>query len=137
MKITIIMQRTNDNENDIVFRDGEFVKDTQINQICSDIYKLCEKSKLDIELVKRINKKYSLAVLYHPQKDDLGRVRPAIVVYQNALDKHVLKDSFDKFGLDYERFLALKKKKTTQTIRIFIIIIIGILGVATWIKNVF
>lgn len=136
MKIAIIMQRASDKEDDIVLEDGEFLEGEQIDKVCSSVYKLCEKERLDIELVKKINKDYSLAVLYHPKKDDFGRIRPAIAVYQNSLDEKILKDSLDKFGLDYEYFLKLKNKNKSNKI-IIGMIILSVLGVITWIKNAF
>lgn len=142
MKIAIIMQRASDKEDDIVLEDGEFLEGEQIDKVCSSVYKMCEKERLDIELVKKINKDYSLAVLYHPKKDDFGRIRLAIVVYQNSLDEKILKDSLDKFGLDYEYFLQLKNKnKSNKKIIIgmiilsILMIILSILGVITWIET--
>lgn len=136
MKIAIIMQRAKVNESDVVFADGVFLQNEEALQTSESIYDLCKNENLDQEIVKKLKNNKTLALLYHPIKDDFGRLRPAIIVYENTISDEELQDSLNKFGLDYNRFLELKNKRTKIKV-IFGAMFIMILGVSIWIKNAF
>lgn len=136
MKIAIIMQRAKVNESDVVFADGVFLQNEEALQTSESIYDLCKNEKLDKEIIKRLKNNKTLALLYHPIKDDFGRLRPAIIVYENTISDKELQESLNKFGLDYNRFLELKNKRTKIKV-IFGAMFIMILGVSIWIKNAF
>lgn len=138
MKIAIIMQRAKTDESDVVLADGVFLQDKKASELSSWIYDLCKNEKLDKEIIKRLKNNKTLALLYHPIKDDFGRLRPAIIVYENTISDKELQESLNKFGLDYNRFLELKNKnKRTKIKVIFGAMFIMILGVSIWIKNAF
>lgn len=138
MKIAIIMQRAKVNESDVVFADGVFLQNEEALKTSESIYDLCKNENLDQEIVKKLKNNKTLALLYHPIKDDFGRLRPAIIVYENTISDEELQESLNKFGLDYNRFLELKNKnKRTKIKVIFGVMFIMILGVSIWIKNAF
>lgn len=138
MKIAITMQRAKENESDVVFADGVFLQNEEALKTSESIYDLCKNENLDKEIVKKLKNNKTLALLYHPIKDNFGRLRPAIIVYENTISDEELQDSLNKFGLDYNRFLELKNKnKRTKIKVIFGAMFIIILGVIIWIANVF
>lgn len=136
MKIAITMQRAKSDESDVVLADGVFLQDKKASELSSWIYDLCKNEKLDKEIIKRLKNNKTLALLYHPIKDEFGRLRPAIIVYENTINNDELRDSLIQFGLDYNHFLDLKNKRTKIKV-IFGVIFIIVLGVIIWVANVF
>lgn len=49
-----------------------------------------------------------LCTLYHPIKDDIGRMRIALIVWDKDTPNELIQKTLEVMGLDYERFLELK-----------------------------
>lgn len=48
--------------------------------------------------------------LYHAEKDDIGRRRTALIVWDKDTSNEIIQKTLEVMGLEYERFLGLKSE---------------------------
>ena len=57
-----------------------------------------------------------LCTMYHPIKDDIGRMRIALIVLDKDTPNELIQKTLEVMGLDFERFLKLRRKFKLQKV---------------------
>lgn len=82
---------------------GEAQKEC-INAILRD----CKDESVDDEVYCELDNGKLFCALYHPMKDDIGRMRIALIVWDKDTSNELIQKTLEVMGLEYERFLELK-----------------------------
>ena len=91
--------------------DGKIITGKQAEKLVNQLYDDCYEVDLgsDELYLKMPNGKF-FAAMFHPQKDDIGRLRIALIVWDKDTSNELIKQTLEVMGLDYERFLELRRE---------------------------
>lgn len=99
------------NRKHISAQDGKIIRGKIEQEQITQLYKDCASVNLDAqELFCELDNGKFFCALYHPQKDDIGRVRIALIVWDKDTSQELIQKTLEVMGLEFERFLGLKRE---------------------------
>lgn len=112
--ISATIQGKSVGDNHTTARDGKLITKEAQKRCIDDILNDC--SEVDTRKTKfyKLSGGKFLCVLSHPEKDDAGRVRSALIVWDKDTDDMLIQKTLEVMGLEFERFLELKHKFETR-----------------------
>ncbi len=114
---TIQTCKTGSDEPNITAKDGVILEGDNATKAVNELYKnIRDISVGNDEKIMPIHNTHLLCVIYHAQKDDKGRIRPALVLWDKNEDLNKVKETLKVMGLDRERFdeLYTQYQKATR-----------------------
>lgn len=78
------------------------------------ILKDCKNVSVSGELYCELDNGKLFCALYHPEKDDIGRRRIALIVWDKDTSQELIQKTLEVMGLEFERFLELKREFESQ-----------------------
>ena len=81
-----------------------------VNAILRD----CKNVSVSGELYYELDNGKLFCALYHPEKDDIGRVRTALIIWDKDTSQELIQKTLEVMGLEFERFLELKREFESQ-----------------------
>lgn len=113
--IKITIQGKNQEEKQLGWANGEKSGENYY-EICNfmEKYNFIRNGIEEAKFTNEVN----MAYIFHPEKDDIGRTRVAMLVWDKDSDQSEIQKTIELAGLDYERFLLIcneaKVKKSKQ-----------------------
>lgn len=92
----------------ITIQNGELVTDETQRECVNAILKECRGIKVRGDSYFELDNGKIFCSLCHPIKDDIGRKRIALIVWDKDTSNELIQKTLEVMGLDYERFLELK-----------------------------
>ncbi|MDA3046633.1 hypothetical protein OFO10_05625 [Campylobacter sp. VBCF_06 NA8] len=115
--IKITIQGKNQEENQLAWENGKTVQgEMELQKNYYEISQVMEKYDFvrngveEAKLTQNINLMY----IFHPEKDDIGRVRVAMIIWDNNSDQNEIEQTVKLAGLEYQRFLQIKTEAKTK-----------------------
>lgn len=103
------------NRKHISAQDGKIITGKIEQEQVTRLYMDCESVNLNTqELFCELDNGKLFCALYHPEKDDIGRVRTALIVWDKDTSQELIQETFEVMGLEFERFLELKREFESQ-----------------------
>lgn len=94
----------------IVAENGKLVYKDEAQKIASEIYRGIQPLKLnDKEEIQRISKDQLFCNLYHPDKDESGRMRGVSIIWTKDADEGLIRATLECMGLSFEKWEKLYK----------------------------
>lgn len=100
-----------DNGKPISVFNGKIITGKEASKRTEELFEDCYEVNLNSQelFCKLANGKFFCA-MPHPQKDEMGRTRIALLVWDKDTDCELVKQSIEVMGLEYERFKRLKRE---------------------------
>ncbi|MDA3047675.1 hypothetical protein [Campylobacter sp. JMF_08 NE1] len=118
--IKITIQGKNQEENQLAWENGKTVQgEMELQENYYEISQVMEKYDFvrngveEAKLTQNINLMY----IFHPEKDDIGRVRVAMIIWDNNSDQNEIEQTVKLAGLEYQRFLQIKTEAKTKNLK--------------------
>ncbi|MGX2981813.1 hypothetical protein [Helicobacter sp. 23-1045] len=70
----------------------------------------CQKVNVSAEYYCELENGKLFCALYHPENDDIGRRRIALIVWDKDTSDEIIQKTLEVMGLEYNRFLELKSE---------------------------
>lgn len=106
--VSVEIQAVKKYENGIVALDGKILEGADAKRQAEAIFSNIDGLKFKGEGVQKSSDSTKLVCrLYHPEKDEVGRTRGAIVVWEKGTSQELIKQTLEVMGLDFNRFKAL------------------------------
>lgn len=103
------------NRKHISAQDGKIITGKIEQEQVTRLYMDCESVNLNTqELFCELDNGKLFCALYHPEKDDIGRRRIALVVWDKDTSQELIQKTLEVMGLEFERFLELKREFESQ-----------------------
>lgn len=103
------------NRKHISAQDGKIITGKIEQEQVTRLYMDCESVNLNTqELFCELDNGKLFCALYHPEKDDIGRVRTALIVWDKDTSQELIQKTLEVMGLEFERFLELKREFESQ-----------------------
>ena len=133
--IIATIQGKNKKEETITTLNGEFVYGDE-EQRCID--KILANTKNIGNIGKQkfcsVNDNF-IVFIDHPEKDDIGSIRTAMVFYNKDITKEEIYKTIEKMGLDIQNFDKLQKEYTEKKALIKGVILLAAVGTILWLKR--
>lgn len=92
-------------------QDGQIIVGKMEQKQIMQLYKDCESVNIDTqELFCELENGKLFCALYHPQKDDIGRTRIALIVWDKDTSNEMIQKTLEVMGLEFERFKRLERE---------------------------
>lgn len=100
-----------DNGKHITVFNGKIITGKEASKRTEELFKDCDEVNLSSQelFCKLANGKFFCA-MPHPQQDEIGRTRIALLVLDKDTTDELVKQSIEVMGLEYERFQRLKNE---------------------------
>lgn len=111
--ITITVQGISqeNNRKHITAQDGQIITGKKEEEQVAQLFKDCDSVDLDTdELFCELENGKLFCGLYHPQKDDIGRTRIALIVWDKDTSNEMIQKTLEVMGLEFERFKRLERE---------------------------
>lgn len=92
----------------ITAQNGELVTDETQRECVNAILKECSGIKVRGDSFFELDSGKLFCSLCHPIRDDLGRMRIALIVWDKDTSNELIQKTLEVMGLEFERFLELK-----------------------------
>lgn len=89
-------------------QNGKLITGEAQRECVNAILRDCREASADDEVYCELDNGKLFCALYHPIKDDIGRKRIALIVWDKDTSNELIQKTLEVMGLDYERFLELK-----------------------------
>lgn len=96
------------NREHITAQNGSLITGEAQRECVNKILWDCKNESTDDEVYCELDNGKLFCALYHPVKDDIGRKRIALIVWDKDTPNELIQKTLEVMGLDYERFLELK-----------------------------
>lgn len=96
------------NREHITAQNGKLITGEVQRECVNAILRDCKEVSADDEMYCELDNGKLFCALYHPIKDDIGRLRIALIVLDKDTPNELIQKTLEVMGLDYERFLELK-----------------------------
>lgn len=131
--ISVMIQAVKKDENNVVALDGKILEGATAKRQAKAIFDDIDGLKLKGEGVQKSSDNTKLVCyLYHTIKDDAGRTRGCVVVWEKGTSQELIKQTLELMGLDFNRFKALyelyesKAKRQGLIVGVAVLAIVGI-----------
>ncbi|MGX3044832.1 hypothetical protein [Helicobacter sp. T3_23-1056] len=119
------------NRKHISAQDGQIITGKKEEEQVTQLYRDCDSVNLESdELYCKLKNGKFFCALYHPENDDIGRRRIALIVWDKDTSDEMIQHTLEVMGLEYERFKKLeqeyKQKKALVAIGIIALVGFGI-----------
>ncbi len=91
-------------------QNGELITGEAQRQCVNAILQDCKEVSANREKYCKLENGKFFCALYHPECDDIGRKRIALIVLDKDIPSEIIQKTLKVMGLEYERFLELKQK---------------------------
>ena len=98
------------NRKHITAQNGKLITGEVQRECVNAILKAFSGIKVREESYFEIDSGELLCTMYHPIKDDIGRRRIALIVWDKDTSNELIQKTLEVMGLSYERFLELKSE---------------------------
>ena len=92
----------------ITAQNGKLITGEAQRECVNAILRDCREASADDEVYCELDNGKLFCALYHPIKDDIGRKRIALIVWDKDTPNELIQKTLEVMGLDYERFSELK-----------------------------
>ena len=96
------------NRKHITAQDGNLITGESQSECINVILKDCQNVNVSGEYYCELENGKLFCALYHTEKDDIGRRRTALIVWDKDTSNEMIQKTLEVMGLEYERFLGLK-----------------------------
>lgn len=128
--ISVMIQAVKKDENNVVALDGKILEGAEAKRQAEAIFDDIDGLKFKGEGVQKSSDNTKLVCrLYHPEKDEVGRTRGAIVVWEKGTSQELIKQTLEVMGLDFNRFKALYEPYESKAKRQGLIVGVAVLAV--------
>ena len=129
--ISAMIQAIKRDENNVVVLDGQILSGDEARKCAENIFDEVDKIKYsDKEQIQKIRSNKFFCNIYHPQKDDLGRIRTALIVWDKGTSLKLVQSTINALGLDYEKWEKLfglyQKKRKKQMLTLCLTVLVGV-----------
>ncbi|MDY5519192.1 hypothetical protein [Campylobacter lanienae] len=113
MIVAAIQSIDNKNSEQIVVVDGKIIKNdkeksSHLNQLFDTIFDIDIPDNDEKMLVLK-NGQY-FCYIYHPENDDIGRRRRALILFDKETNLEIQKQTIDVLGLSWDKFYKLQRE---------------------------
>lgn len=110
MMISATIQGINkaNNRKHITAQNGKLITGEAQRECVNEILRDCKEVSADDEVYCELDNGKLFCALYHPIKDDIGRKRIALIVWDKDTPNELIQKTLEVMGLELERFLELK-----------------------------
>ena len=129
--VSAMVQAIKSGDNGVVALDGKILEGAEAKRQAESIFDDIDRLEFDDkdECVQKINSKKLVCHLYHPQKDNGGRIRTVLVVWEKGTSQELIKQTLELMGLDFNRFKALYELYESKAKRQGLIVGVAVLAV--------
>ena len=112
MMISATIQGINkaNNRKHTTAQNGKLITGEAQRECVNVILRDCKNESADDEVYCELDNGKLFCALYHPVKDDIGRMRIALIVWDKDTSNELIQKTLEVMGLSYERFLELKSE---------------------------
>lgn len=97
------------NRRSITAQNAVLIVDEMAQKACINaILRDCKNVSANDEIYCELENDKFFCVLNHPEKDDIGRVRGALIVWDKNTSQELIEKTLEVMGLEKKRFLKLK-----------------------------
>lgn len=96
------------NREHITAQNGKLITGEAQRECVNAILRDCREVNADNEAYCELDNGKLFCALYHPIKDDIGRKRIALIVWDRDTPNELIQKTLEVMGLEVERFLELK-----------------------------
>lgn len=96
------------NREHITAQNGSLITGEAQRECVNEILRNCKNESTDDEVYCELDNGKLFCALYHPVKDDIGRMRIAIIVWDKDTSNELIQKTLEVMGLEFGRFLELK-----------------------------
>ena len=94
----------------ITAQDGKLITGDAQTKCVNAILKDCQNVNMSREYYCELENGKLFCALYHPQKDDIGRTRIALIVWDKDTSNEMIQKTLEVMGLEFERFKRLERE---------------------------
>ncbi len=106
--VSAMIQAVKKGENNVVAQDGQILAGAAAKRQAEAIFDDIDGLKFKGEGVQKSSDNTKLVCrLYHSEKDEAGRTRGAVVVWEKGTPQELIRQTIEVMGLDFERFREL------------------------------
>ena len=116
ISVTISGIHKENNRKHITAQNGKLITGEAQRKCVNAILKAFRGIKVRKESYFEIDSGELLCTMYHPIKDDIGRRRIALIVLDKDTPNELIQKTLEVMGLDFERFLKLRRKFKLQKV---------------------
>lgn len=98
------------NREHITAQNGKLIIGEEQRECVNEILRDCREASADDEVYCELDNGKLFCALYHPVKDDIGRMRIALIVWDKDTPNELIQKTLEVMGLEFERFLELKSE---------------------------
>lgn len=112
MMISATIQGINkvNNRKHITAQNGKLITGEAQRECVNAILRDCKNESADNEVYCELDNSKLFCALYHPVKDDIGRKRIALIVWDKDTSNELIQKTLEVMGLELKRFLELKSE---------------------------
>ncbi len=99
-----------DNYEHTTAQNGKLITGDEQTKCANEILRDCKNVMVSGEIYSELENGKLFCALYHPIKDDIGRRRIALIVWDKDTPNELIQKTLEVMGLKYERFLELKSE---------------------------
>lgn len=92
----------------ITAQNGKLITGEAQRECVNEILRDCREVSADDEVFCELDNGKLFCALYHPIKDDIGRRRIALIVWDKDTPNELIQKTLEVMGLELKRFLELK-----------------------------
>ena len=135
---TVQGESQKDNYKHISAQDGQKITDKKEEEQVAQLYRDCDSVDLDTdELYCELENGKLFCAIYHPERDDIGRTRIALIVWDKDTSNKMIQETLEVMGLDFERFKRLEREFKRNKIGVsrnalFVIGVIALVGIGVY-----
>lgn len=96
------------NRKHITAQNGKLITGEAQRECVNAILRDCREASADDEVYCELDNAKLFCALYHPQKDDIGRRRTALIVWDKDTPMELIQKTLEVMGLEFERFVRLQ-----------------------------
>lgn len=89
-------------------QNGKLITGEAQRECVNAILRDCKDISVNEELYCELDNAKFFCALYHPQKDDIGRRRTALIVWDKDTPMELIQKTLEVMGLEFERFVRLQ-----------------------------
>lgn len=135
---TVQGESQENNYKHISAQDGKIITGKKEEEQVAQLYRDCDSVDLDSdELYCEIENGKLFCAIYHPERDDIGRTRIALIVWDKDTSKELIQKTLEVMGFDFERFKRLEREFKRNKIGVsknalLIIGVIALVGIGVY-----
>ena len=107
---TIQGRNINDNGKHTTACDGKLVDGMEQEKCMSELFRAIRDISVKGEKFCDLKTNRLFCAIEHPQRDEIDRIRTALIVYDRDTSEAMIKQTIEIMGLDYARFQSLREE---------------------------